>query len=58
MIKLLIIGTIVILIALLAMLFSRSQSLQRFAILEFLLILIVTLAMSFGALHTLPFRAL
>lgn len=48
MIKLLIIGTIVILIALLAMLFSRSQSLQRFAILEFLLILIVTLAMSFG----------
>lgn len=48
MIKLLIIGTIVILIALLAMLFSRSQSLQRFAILEFLLILIVTMAMSFG----------
>lgn len=48
MIKLLIIGTIIILIALLAMLFSRSQSLQRFAILEFLLILIVTMAMSFG----------
>jgi len=55
MIKLLIIGIIIILIALLVMLFSRSQSLQRFAILEFLLILMVTLATTFGLINAKGF---
>lgn len=38
---LLIIGIVIIIIALLVMLFSHSQSLQRFAVLEFLLILAI-----------------
>lgn len=37
--QLLLAGIVIIIIALLLMLFSRSQSLQRFAVLEFLLIL-------------------
>lgn len=48
MIQLLIAGIIIILITLLIMLFSRSQSLQRFAVFEFLLIAVVVLAVVFG----------
>ncbi|MBO5093454.1 MAG: hypothetical protein J6C33_03735 [Lachnospiraceae bacterium] len=49
MTQLLILGIVILLFALAAMLFSRSQSLQRFAVLEFLLLLGTTAAAVFGA---------
>lgn len=48
MMQLLFAGLVIILIALLMMFLSRSQALQRFAALEFLLILFVTLASFWG----------
>lgn len=55
MIQLLFAGIVIILIALLIMLFSRSQSLQRFAILELLLIVIVTLTVFLGVTQVQEF---
>lgn len=46
--QLLLAGIVIIIIALLFMLFSHSQSLQRFAVLEFLLILMAGLSVLFG----------
>ena len=48
MVELLIFGIVILLFAIVAMLFSRSQSLQRFAVMEFLLLLAVVTISAFG----------